>query len=164
MTPAALKILGLSSLLFAAAAGSSWYMWQIEEKRGEEIRQAMVATATSKNDPEAAADLLAAVDELESLILPGAGETVDFLAFVEDVAKRTGVTIEVSNLDVVKTKAKGFDDLSASFIITGAREAVEGVLVIFENLPYHSRITALNLERGETETQADISVVITVRE
>lgn len=164
MTPAASKILGASLLLFILAAASAWYLWQLEEKRSMEIMEAMVVTAASKNDRTASADTMAAIEKLDSFILPGAGETVDFLSFVEDVARRTGVIIEVTGLEAVKTKTKGFDDLSASFSVTGSRAAVEAVLVVFENLPYHSRVTALSLERNESETRADLSLVLTVRE
>lgn len=171
MNSSALKLL-ISSAVFLMIVGAiSAYVVYEQEKDGGRIYSSLVylksweSLQQSGITEEQINKERLEKDKLKSIVLASEGETVNFLAMVDNLSSQTGVTINTTNLKIEKTKESGFDELSATFLLRGERDAVEDLLKVFELLPYRSHIVALSLSRRLDGTaEASLSMAVSVKE
>lgn len=171
MNSSALKLF-ISSLIFLAiTVALSAYVFFEQERDGERIYSSLMylkswdSLQQSGITEEQMNENRLEKDKLKSIVLASEGEAVNLLALIDDFSAKTGVEITTTNLKVEKTKEVGFDELAATFLLRGDREAVEGLLEIFELLPYRSEVVASSLSRNIDGTaEASISLVISVKE
>ena len=98
-------------------------------------------------------------EQLDSYFLPQVGESITFLNQVETLAPQNGITLKTDALEEgsdKKTKEKWVD---AKFTFSGTRSDVERFIAILENLPYVSRVTAVQLAaRAENNWEANVNI------
>lgn len=170
MNHSALKLLTISLLLLALSSAAAWYMFYQQEKNGEAIRASwasLKAWEELQNSASAGRADEDAADErrLQSLVISAEGETVEFLAFIDELSAKSGALITATGLKVEKTPEARFDNLSATFSIQGERSTVERLIRVFESLPYRSHVTSLSLTRNADRTAAaNLSLIVSVRE
>ncbi|MEX2340826.1 MAG: hypothetical protein WD605_00705 [Candidatus Paceibacterota bacterium] len=170
MNSPTVKLFIFSLLFFAAAAALATYIMYEQERDGERIYSSLAylksweALQHSGVTEEQIEKNRSEKEKVKAITLASEGEAVKFLAMVDELAVKTGVTIVVSNLKVEKTKEAGFNELSATLLLRGERVSVEGLLEVFELLPYRSHTTNLSLSRNADGTaEASLSLVISVR-
>ena len=161
-----LVVIALLSVLLSGAG--AFYVLNEQRQAGQAIRDGLLnlraweaskdERATERLDP--GADLVV----LEELVLESESDTVGFLAFIDDLAKKTNVTISATELKIEKTSEPGFENLAASFSVVGGQESVAGVIRLFELLPYRSSVETLTLTRQGDRAVADLMVLVSVRE
>lgn len=170
MNASALKLLVLSLLLLLCVSAAAFYIVYEQEQNGRLIREGLVSVSTwerlQENDPEFSEteEPVSETEVLESLVLQSESDTVGLLTFVDELARRTGVTIAATELKVVKNSEANFDNLSAAFSLRGDEESVEETIKLFELLPYRSYIETLSLTRGPAAAEAHLVVMVSVRE
>jgi hypothetical protein len=170
MSFSTLKILVLSLLAFLATASATVYVLYEQERNGRAIRDGMLSVKTwdasrgeftvSPLPDERGTD----IERLGELVLRSEADTVAFLAFVDDLRERTGVSISATALKEVKTSESGFDQLSASFQLQGDQASVERTLELFEHLPYLFQIESLSLLRHPDFAEAHLVVLVSSKE
>lgn len=172
MNSPALKLLGISFAVFllaAAAAGSFIYRQEI---RGRELKGFMESLRSWDDLDRASAGLGAAAglpaasapERLKALLLEGEGDTIDFLAYVDELGRQVGVSIETSDLKASKTAEAGFDDITAAFSIQGRAAGVERMIALLEALPYDAGIDSLSLTRRGGAAEAVVTLRIGILE
>lgn len=159
------------ALLFAvAAAGGVWWLWVTVDSFGEELRNQMQTIANEAAFENQYAQLLTMVEEseaerttLSTFILKDEDDTIALLSQLDDIAARQGVTLETQKLDVEET-GEQFNQLILSYRLKGTEAAVMNMVRLFETLPYHSEIVALNIDRKRTESESitDVTAGITL--
>lgn len=171
MNSSALKLF-ISSLIFLIITiALSAYLIYDQERDGKRIFSSLIYIKSWESlqhsgvtEDQITADRLEK-DKLRSTVLASEGEAVNFLSLVDNLSAETGVTIATTNLKVEKTKEVGFEELAATFLLRGEREAVEGLLEIFELLPYRSHIVSASLSRNtDGSAEASLSLVVSVKE
>ena len=168
MSLGTIKLVLAAFLLLLASGASAFFVLNEQRQTGQAIRDGLLnlrAFEAIKND-EAAERLDPGpdLDKLHGLVLASESDTVGFLAFIDDLASQIGVSISATELQIKKTSEDGFENLSASFSISGDDEAVEGVIELFELLPYRSQVESLSLMRQEGREEANLTVLVSVRE
>ena len=84
---------------------------------------------------------------LAELALDGDEDTVAFLSAVDGLAARLGVSLVTEKLEVQVQKDAPFDSLDATFGLSGSEAAVFRMIRLLESWPYHSYLTALEIDR-----------------
>jgi hypothetical protein len=169
MNIATIKILLLSLVLLASSGGAAFYLFTLQEKNGELIKNSLLEIKTWEElryvDRASNTDLSGdEADLLRSLVLHSESDTVKFLAFMDDAAETLRVEMVATGLKVERTKESGFDDLSASFLIRGDIGAVEGMLQLFEAMPYRSSVVSVSYIRNTNGTaEANVSLFLSVK-
>lgn len=170
MNTSAIRLLLVSLALFGAVAALAGYILFEQERNGEMIREGLVSLKSweqLRGNPQAQREVeeqLQDTERLRALVLQSESDTIGLLAYVDDLATRSRVTVTPTELKVVKTGEAGFDNLSAAFSITGSRTDVERAIALFERLPYRSHIDSLALTRAPAGASADITVLVSVKE
>lgn len=171
MNSSALKIFASSLIFLGIVIALLTYVIYEQERDGERIYSSLAylksweSLQQSGLTEEQISDSVSEKERIGSLVLASEGEAVNLLALVDDFAVKTGVTITTTNLKLEKTKEVGFEELSATFLLRGQRESVEGLLQVFELLPYRSKIVTASLSRNIDGTaEASLSLVVSVKE
>ncbi len=100
-------------------------------------------------------------EELSTYILTE-DQTSTFLTNIESLGSEVGVELTTGSLEVVKKEGL-FNELLIQFKIEGDESSVMKMHLLFETLPYRSKIAALSLSRaegGRTESTLQIAVTL----
>lgn len=171
MNSSALKLF-ISSLVFLIIAMAlSAYVLYEQERDGERIYSSLMYLKSWESLQQSGItegqmnENRLEKEKLKSTVLESEGEAVNLLALVDNFSAQTGIEITTTNLKVEKTKEAGFDELAATFLLRGERGAVEGLMEVFELLPYRSEVVTSSLSRNIDGTaEASISLVVSVKE
>lgn len=85
--------------------------------------------------------------ELSAYVLTE-GQTSNFLTGIEQAASAKGVSLTTQSLKVVPEE-DAFDSLAIDFIVEGSEESVREMLLLFESLPYHSKVQTLSVAKTD---------------
>lgn len=170
MNSSAFKLFVSSLIFLMVILALSAYVIYEQERDGERIYSSLVykkswedLQQSGVSDEQMNKDRLEK-EKLRSLILASEGDAVSLLAMVDNLSALTEVPITTTNLKVEKTKEAGFNELSATFLLRGEKSAVEGLIEVFELLPYSSHIVSLTLSRNTDGTaEASLSLVVSVK-
>lgn len=96
---------------------------------------------------------------LRSYYLESQSDSIDFLNYIEQLARDRGVPIETINPNEVERNGNTF--LSVGYAFTGSLSQVESFIVLLENIPYVSELQSVQLDQ-ETGVLWQANVVIEV--
>ncbi len=148
------KLIGIAALIYLLIAGGvlSWVLFEIYTS-GKELDDRVAMIADKHATSQAYTELTKLLEttksdreELATYFLTEA-ETSNFLTDIESFGPMQGVTLSTLSL-TVEEKEGLFDDLFIEFSFEGTEFAVKNMLAVFENLPYHSEVTSVNLTRS----------------
>ena len=107
---------------------------------------------------------------LERHVIAGENGTVSFLSLIDEVADELGVELSTEALKVETTDEPGFDELVVEFSFKGQESQIIRLVKMFETLPYHSRLTALELirtynnETGQWSMGGNLTFKLSIKE
>lgn len=100
---------------------------------------------------------------IESYFLKRESESIDFLNLVEELAPQAGVTLKTSGLNTIKPPGSSYEWIEVSFEFVGEQNRVDAFLYLLENLPYHSRVSEVNLKaRSSEQWQAEVTMQVMI--
>lgn len=166
----------LFALLFLIGVGTSSFLWSMHiESLGSTLQDAIRVVsdgARFEEEYSSLASLLSATqaerEQLQTFILKDEHDTIQLLSQIDALAADKKVELSTSRLDTTETKGT-FNELSATFLISGTEVSVMQVVKALESLPYHSDMTALSVTRrvledsGTTEMTANVSLSISIQ-
>ncbi len=166
MSASATRMFVISFLLMLVTGSAAFYVWREQELYGQRIKDGALSLRTWEALQQDAGGEggLEFAKRLQVLVLESESDAVRFLTYVEELSRQAGVTTVATGLKVVKTKEAGFDDLSASFTVEGDPGSVERMVELLGLLPYRSRIESLSLARRDNASEANVTVLVSVRE
>jgi len=100
-------------------------------------------------------------DQLRSYYLESQSDSIDFLNYIEQLAKEQGVDLET--LSPTETEQGGNSYLSVGYSMTGTLNQVESFIQLLETIPYVSQLTAITLQRESTTLwKGDVMIDVAV--
>lgn len=166
------------SLFCLGVAGSLLaYLWFYLEDRGSKLQEDL---QTVHNRQRLEREYKVLQEQLEateteraalvSRVVAGENGTVAFLSLIDEIAAELGVELATEGLNVEKTDEPGFDKLVVEFSFKGSESQTTKLLKMFETLPYHGRLTKLNLVRtynADTDSwlqAGDVTLELSIQE
>lgn len=138
-------------LIFASALVFVFMVYQVIE-HGEQLTNQTVLLNKENAQADSYAYMhklsLETVDErdfLKSYFLEKEGSSIDFLNYVETLAKETSIDLKTSELDTVDSKGDEPKWIETTFSIEASREKIQQFIKILETVPYVSRITDIKM-------------------
>lgn len=148
------KLLTVSLICLGLSGSLVAYLWFYLEDRGSKL-QADLQTVHDRDELEREYKRLQELlektaterAELENYVVSGENGTVAFLSLMDEIAAELGIELSTDELKVETTDEPGFDELFVRFSFKGQESQITRLVTIFETLPYHSRLRALELLR-----------------
>lgn len=151
------KIFAVSAfLIFLGSIVGISFIGQYVQSKGEELKKQTKEIADFDARDQSYKELEKLVvstqsdrDELDTYVLTE-DETIDFLALIEQTAKKQLVELSTDSLKVTEEKGL-FDTLVISYTVEGQKERVLSMLSLLETLPYHAFISNVSLQYTNEE-------------
>lgn len=91
-------------------------------------------------------------------------DTISFLTEIEQLAKTRGILLHTKELSEESIDGSEFENLRISFDVEGSLAQLEGLIRLFESLPYHGKVQRTNLNRqgGSDKFQGSIVLVLSL--
>lgn len=153
---------------------ASLTLWLISSqvtKAGETLESRVAVIANKLAQEQKYSELVELVEKsiptreaLDEFVLTE-DKTIDFLAEIESIGKRQGVTFETSALEVVEQPGL-FNILVIRFVVTGNEARVFKMLEILETLPYHSELRDLSLDNssdGDSQSVMNVTLAVSLK-
>lgn len=100
---------------------------------------------------------------LQSYFLEKAGDSIDFLNQVEDLAPQVGISLETKGLESFTDKTDGSEWIKVDFVFSGSKNNVNKFINILENFPYVSRLNEISLvSKNGTQWEATVKMQVRV--
>ena len=100
--------------------------------------------------------------ELRSYYLASQSDSIDFLNYIEKLARDRGITLETQNPAEVERDDKQ-TYLSVGYAISGSLTQVEEFIQLLENIPYVSQLVSVQLQKQSGVLwQADVMIDVAV--
>lgn len=171
------KLLTISLICLGLSGSLVAYLWFYLEDRGTKL-QADLQTVHDRDELEREykrlQELLEETEtertELERHVIVGEPGTVSFLSLIDEVAVELGIELSTDELKVVTTNETGFDELLIKFSFKGQEPQIIRLVKMFETLPYHGRLTTLNLlrtynnETGSWSIGGSLTLILSIKE
>ncbi len=171
------KLLTVSLICLGLSGSLVAYLWFYLEDRGTKL-QADLQTVHDRDELEREykrlQELLEETEtermELERHIIAGEPGTVSFLSLIDEISAELGIELSTDELKVVATDEPGFDELLVKFSFKGREPQITRLVKMFETLPYHGRLTTLNLlrtynnETGLWSMSGGLTLLLSIRE
>lgn len=87
------------------------------------------------------------------------GDTIDFLATIESMARQQGTTLVTDALNVETIKEANFNTLHVTVTVSGYEASVVTVLDALEHLPYSSWVEGVDIRYGEIPARGNTPAV-----
>lgn len=169
MNPALIRMCIVAVMIFLLSIGGLGYVFLSQRVVGERL-------VSFKENIEAwdvlnRANVMLSTDDVEgipaseilhALVLKGEGDTIAFLAHVDELGRQTGVAISTNELKSIKTPEAGFDQIAATVTLRGLPGDVEKMIALLENLPYRSHIETLTLSRLNEAAEAVVEIRVSI--
>ncbi|MDC1205362.1 hypothetical protein N8083_00750 [Candidatus Pacebacteria bacterium] len=166
----------LFGLLFMGGSGFVLiWMWTSIDNFGvslQERRQTIVNEEAFDNQYNNLVSIVEATEDerqlLEQFVLRDDSDTIALLSQIDEIALNQGVKLETQELRVIEQEGS-FDNLAASFEVSGREDAVIKIIKMFETLPYHGYVTTLSMQRsfdeitGQNNIKANVALLITIK-
>ncbi len=138
-------------------------------KAGKELQNRLTAISEQNAERQshtALARILAESEEdrnaIDAFVLTER-KTSEFLTEIESLGSGLGITMTVESLAVLEREG-AVDDIKIEYALEGEDASVRKMLSILENLPYHSKVVAGTLSRGnDTITLGRLELVLSLR-
>jgi Tfp pilus assembly protein PilO len=88
---------------------------------------------------------------LDSLIIEEEG-AVEFIEYIESLANRAGVSLEIQNFDILPKEKELEENLKMKLSAVGSWSQVNHFILMMENLPYYIFLESMNLRANQTES------------
>lgn len=148
MSKSTKKIITIALLLTLVSATVFGFMAHSVIKQGEQLTNQTIIL----NKENAQADSYASMHKisletteerslLKSHFLEREGSSIDFLNYVESLAKKTSIDLVTNELGVVDSKEGELKWIEATFSLESSRENIQQFIKVLETVPYVSRIT-----------------------
>ena len=158
----------LTALLFG-------WIWVMVEKLGADLQSQVQTIADQKDFEKHYQKVITTTDEreserkaLENFVLQDDSQTISLLSQFDKIAADQQVQLGTKELLLEETSGD-FNKLKLGYHIEGSEPAVMRMLKLFETLPYHGKIKAVNLDRKIDEdgkvsnTTASVSLELTIK-
>lgn len=168
MTKQTVTTLGIATLYFLVFVSVLVYAFiSVRSQKADAL--ALATTLAEQTSKQSVARTIATTiesttqirEELSSYFLEEK-DTISFITEIEGLAGVLGITIETTALDMTKTDA-GRQELKTGFAVKGNRLAVLRFMEAVETLPYHSRITAMQVAGSGNEWRGQVDVFVTIK-
>ena len=101
-------------------------------------------------------------EQIKSLYLDPQNGSIDFLNYVEQLARENQVELATIN-PAEATRPDGETYLSVEYAVSGSLFQVENFIQLLESVPYMSRLTAVELkQQSSTVWKADVMIDVAV--
>jgi len=162
------RILVISLLSFIGVAAGLGWLWYITATDVDRLLSEAKLVADNKATAEADTKIKAIAAESEperaklKTFLLNRDDTVALLSDIETMAADQYLEFRTDSLSVEEHSGKN-DELVVKVHMSGLLQNVKNMIAIMELLPYHSKVTNLNMEYEKDGTaSADLTVRITL--
>ncbi|MCA9363485.1 hypothetical protein KC851_04160 [Candidatus Kaiserbacteria bacterium] len=98
---------------------------------------------------------------VRSYFLENESSSIDFLNHLETLAPEMGLSFETRELSKVTEAETNSHWIKTSFDFSGSKEQINNFIKVLENLPYTSRLTKVDLKKGEGRIwQAEVTMQV----
>jgi len=171
MSPSTIKNTVIAIIFMAIGVSCFVFMVLQTDKQGAELSVQIETLAAQRAQQDSFFRLQKTAEEtkserlqLQSYFLLKQSDSIDFLNNVENIAPQAGVELQTSNLDSVQDD-DGSDWIEVDFSFKGSRDRVKNFVQILEELPYVSRLIAVDLNTvSQTEWEAKVTMRVRVLE
>jgi len=169
MSPSTIRNVIISAIAICVAVGVFGFMVYQTNAQGEKLTEQIATLEAQRSQEESYFRLQKITEEtkseraqLESYYLLNESDSIDFLNKVEELAPRAGVSLKTSNLQSVEDPVDDSQWIAVNFSFNGSRQRVRDFVKILEELPYVSRLTAVELS-ADSQGQWNANVTMRVR-
>ena len=100
-------------------------------------------------------------DQLQSYYLTSQSDSIDFLNFVENIARMRGIELETINPTEIEVKSEKY--LSVGYDISGTLSQVEEFISTLEAIPYVSQLKSVELNQlSSTRWGANVMIEVAI--
>lgn len=160
--------IALAFIFMCASASGLYFMWVSVDGFGADLYESVQAVTNERAFDTQYSELQSILEEteverqvLDTFVLQDDSDTIALLSKIDEIAFAQGVVLTTNNLKVVESTTD-FNDLAVSFSIEGDETGVFNMVRMFETLPYHGRITNLDVNRSSEKTTNRVTSKVTI--